>query len=71
LPPVTDDERRACVLDTDAIRIPHHDVLWRLDQAIASGHLAISAAAAILERMLTAGARLPTAEVRARLQAWR
>lgn len=51
--------------------IPVHGVLWILDQLIACGIVTAAGAAAGLQAMLAAGARLPEADCRHRLAAWR
>jgi predicted nucleic acid-binding protein len=61
---------RALRSSAEAEGVAHHGILWLLDQVVDHQMLTIHEAAAALQRMLNAGARLPTGEVESRLRAW-
>jgi len=68
LPLLTGDGRLRKQAVKDGMQV--HGALWLLDQLVAHDIIAAAHAAAALQAMLDAGARLPSAECAHRLAAW-
>jgi predicted nucleic acid-binding protein len=69
MPLLTGDSRLRKQAAKDGVLV--HGALWLLDQLVAHELIATAHAAAALQAMLNAGARLPQAECAHRLAAWR
>lgn len=69
VPLLTGDGRLRKQAEKDGVQV--HGALWLLDQLVAHEVIARNHAAAALQAMLDAGARLPQAECAHRLAAWR
>jgi predicted nucleic acid-binding protein len=69
MPLLTGDGRLRKQAAKDGVLV--HGALWLLDQLVAHGLIATAHAAAAIQAMLNAGARLPQAECAHRLAAWR
>lgn len=68
LPLLTGDGQLRKQATKDGVQV--HGALWLLDQLISHGVIATAHAAAALQAMLDAGARLPPAECEQRMATW-